>query len=136
MSDENAIAAQREAWMDAFFAEDIPRMSHFVTEDTLVMPPNQPQRVGLEAAQEFWQEGFAAAETVMETHSHDVRVAGDLAIDRFNWKQRITLRETEDTVEDEGICIWIWRRGEDGTWRVAGAIWNSDLAQPGVWSGG
>ncbi|HVS12849.1 MAG TPA: hypothetical protein VMV46_02915 [Thermoanaerobaculia bacterium] len=44
MSDADAIATQREAWLAAFHAEDIPRMSQFVTDDTLTMPPNRPQR--------------------------------------------------------------------------------------------
>lgn len=70
----------------------------------------------------------------METHSHDLTVAGDVAIDRFNWKQRMTVHGDDETLEDEGVCIWIWRRGEDGSWRVQGAIWNSDLAEPGIWS--
>ncbi|HVS12848.1 MAG TPA: DUF4440 domain-containing protein [Thermoanaerobaculia bacterium] len=88
----------------------------------------------MKAAQDFWREGFAAAKTEMETHSHDLTVAGDVAIDRFNWKQRMTVHGDDETLEDEGVCIWIWRRGEDGSWRVQGAIWNSDLAEPGIWS--
>ncbi len=71
----------------------------------------------------------------MDMDSHDMTVLGDTAIHRFNWVQRITLRSEGQTLEDKGKCIWIWRRGEDGAWRVASAIWNSDLAEPGIWAG-
>jgi len=70
------------------------------------------------------------------THAHDVSVAGDVAIDRFNWDMRITPHGENETLEDTGGCVWIWRRDGDGAWRVATAIWNSDLTEPGIWSGG
>ena len=135
MGDAETIASRREAWLAAFVAEDIPTMSQFLTEDHLTMAPNQPQRVGVEAAKEFWQEGFSAAKTAMTIHSQDLTVAGDVAIDRFNWEMRITPHGEGETLEDKGGCLWIWRRGDDGTWRMATAIWNSDLAEPGAWSG-
>jgi ketosteroid isomerase-like protein len=134
MSDEAAIAAQRRAWLSAFHAEDIPAMSRFVTEDHFVMPPNQPQRAGLKAAQEFWQAGFSAAKSEMEIHPDDLTIAGDVAIDRFNWKQRMQLKDGDKSLEDDGVCVWIWRRGQDGSWRIQSAIWNSDRAEPGIWS--
>jgi ketosteroid isomerase-like protein len=31
--------------------------------------------------------------------------------------------------------VWIWRRESDGAWMVASAVWNSDLATAGLWSG-
>jgi ketosteroid isomerase-like protein len=134
MDDAAAIASQRDAWLAAFHGEDIAKMSQCVTEDHLVMPPNQPQRVGLNAAQEFWKAGFSAGKTAMAIHPHDLTIAGDVAVDRFSWKQRIELHDRDRTLADEGVCVWIWRRGEDGSWRIQSAIWNSDLAEPGMWS--
>jgi len=136
MSEADAITDRREAFLAAFHAEDIPAMSEFVTDDTCVMPPNRPRLIGLEALQEFWREGFSAARTVMATRDQELTVAGDLAVDRFDWDQRMTLRGVDQTLVDSGSCIWIWRREGDGVWRTSASIWNSDLAEPGIWAGG
>jgi len=136
MSDAETIAARRSAWCDAFNAEDIPAMSDFVTHDHLAMPPNQPQRHGLDAAHEFWREGYAMAKSAIDVRPQTLDVAGDLAIDRFDFDMTSTPRDGGSGVKDTGKCMWVWRRESDGEWRVWTAIWNSDLAQPGPWSGG
>ena len=136
MSVPDKITSQREAFMTAFHAEDIPSMSGLVTNDHLIMAPNRPDIIGLEAVQEFWRSGISMAKTSMEVDSQDVIIAGDVAIDRFKWTQNIKLYDSGNIIEDKGKCIWIWRCGEDGTWRIDSAIWNSDLPNPGTWSGG
>ena len=136
MSDADTIRTRREEWLAAFAAEDIPAMSDFVTEDHHAIPPNQAQRMGRDAAHEFWRQGFAAAKTVFSTRDHNLAVVGDLAIDRFSWDMQISPHDETSTLEDSGGCVWIWRRDSDGAWRVQTAIWNSDRAQPGLWSGG
>jgi len=136
MNDADTITARRRAWLAAFHAEDIPAMSEFVTEDTCAMPPNRPRLIGLEASQAFWREGFSAAKTIMTTRDQELTIAGDLAVDRFDWDQRITLHGADQTLVDSGACVWIWRRERDDVWRISDAIWNSDLDEPGLWSGG
>ena len=136
MSDADEIAARRKAFLVDFAAENIPRMTELITEDHVALPPNQPRRTGREAAQEFWKEGFAAAETDFATSAHDVTVVGDLAIDTFDWQMRMTPREGGQALQDRGKCVWIWRRDPDSAWRLATSIWNSDLEQPGIWAGG
>jgi len=61
--------------------------------------------VGLKAAQESWKAGSSAGTTAMEIHPHDPTVAGDVAIDRFNWKQRIELHDRDKTLADEGLRV-------------------------------
>ena len=136
MSDQEKITTQRAAFVDAFHAEDIAAMSQFVTDNHLIMAPNQPERVGLDAAIEFWQFGFSMAKTHMEFDVQELIVAGDVAIDRFNWTQHIKLNDSGDSIDDEGNCIWIWRRSNDGDWKLESAIWNSNLPNAGTWAGG
>ena len=136
MSNTETITTQREAFVSAFHLEDISEMSKFVTNDHLIMAPNRSEMKGLEAAQEFWKLGFSIAKTNMEMETQDVTIAGNIAIDRFNWTQHIKLHDSGDIIEDKGKCIWIWRCGNDGSWRMESAIWNSDLPNPGTWSGG
>lgn len=136
MSNAEIITAQREAFVKAFHSEDISAMSKLVTKDHLIMAPNRPEMKGLEAAQEFWRSGFSIAKTSMEMETQDVAIVDNVAIDRFHWTQHIKLHDSGDIIEDKGKCIWIWRCGNDGSWRMESAIWNSDLPNAGTWSGG
>ncbi len=135
MADSDVIAARRNAFTDAFASPDIDTLSDFVTADHVGMPPNRPPLIGLEATQEFWREGFAQATSVLKTTPLSLDVAGDIAIDRFSWTMDVTPHSGGPTAHDHGQCVWIWRRESDGEWRVAQAIWNSDLAAPGMWAG-
>jgi ketosteroid isomerase-like protein len=109
-------------------------LQEFVTDDTCAMPPNRPPLVGVDASQEFWRRGFSAARTVMETRDRELTISGDLAVDRFNWDQRMTLRGANQTLVDSGSCVWIWRRDGAGVWRISDSISNSDREEPGIWA--
>jgi ketosteroid isomerase-like protein len=136
MTDQEKITSARAAFVAAFHSQDIPAMTGFVTENHLIMAPNQQERVGLEAAKEFWETGFSMAITNMEFDPKELVIAGDVAIDRFNWTQHIEMHDSGDTIDDKGNCVWIWRRSKDGGWKLESAIWNSILPQAGTWSGG
>ena len=136
MNEAEKIAARRDAWLEAFTEADIARLTELVTSDHLAMPPNQSQRVGTQAAQDFWREGFSAGKTDFKIRPQHLTVAGDLAVDRFGWDMVIEPHGGGQPIQDRGKCLWIWRREADGAWRIGTAIWNSDLDHPGVWSTG
>ena len=135
MADSDAIAARRTAFLDAFNDTDIEMMSALLTDDHVGMPPNHPPLVGLHASQDFWRQDFAQAASVFKATPLSLDVAGDTAIDRFSWTMDVTPHSGGPTAHDQGPCVWIWRRESDGEWRLAQAIWNSDLKAPGMWAG-
>lgn len=136
MSDRDAVIARHDGFVAAFGTEDVGRMAEFLTEDHIGMPPGRPQQVGRAAAKEFWREGFAAARSEFTTTSRDLTIVGDTAIDRFSFDMNIAPRDGGAAIHDTGKCVWVWRRDPDGAWRVALAIWNTDMPQPALWSGG
>ena len=131
---DSQVNAARDAFIAAFNRQDVAAMSELVTDDTVAHPPNQPERVGLEASQAFWREGFAAGNSVLATTPKQLELAGDMALDQFAWTMDTTPPEGGDTVRDEGAGVWIWRR-EGGAWKLECSIWNSDLTEPGIWAG-
>jgi len=135
MSDLDAIVARHNGFLAAFANEDLPVMAEHLTEDHTGMAPNRPQMSGRTEAQDFWREGFAAAKSGFTTRAQDVTVAGDIAVDHFKWDMTIAPHDGSPSVQDTGKCLWIWRREADGAWRLAMAIWNSDLTEPGLWAG-
>src|SRR6185295_15838251 len=56
------------------------------------------------------------------------------AVDQHRWALDSTPKRGGKTVHDEGKGVWIWRRQADGSWKIARAIWNSDLSHAGFLS--
>lgn len=135
MSDRDTISRLRSEFVKAFNEENIEALSALVPDDHVGMPPNRPAIKGKDATQRFWREGFALASSRVAILPEELVVAGDVAIDQFHWTMDSTPRPAGATVHDEGKCLWIWRRQPSGEWKVARAIWNSDLATAGLWSG-
>jgi ketosteroid isomerase-like protein len=135
MSDANAIFDRRKQHIDGFNRQDQDAMASTASDDIVIMAPNTPTVIGLDAARAWWSSGFEAAEARFDFEPLELDIEGDLAIDRFHWIMTTTPRSDGETTRDDGDCIWIWRQGIDGSWRVTHAIWNSHHQSPGVWSG-
>ncbi len=134
MGDRETIEKRRNDFVAAFNREDIPALSDLLSDDHIQMPPNRPAIRGKQGTSTFWGEGFRAAKSRVSAFTEDFEIAGDLATDRFRWSMETTPKGGGSTAHDEGKCVWIWRR-KDGQWKLAQAIWSSDLPQSGLWSG-
>ena len=136
MSDNDQILARHRAFIAAFAKQDVASMREVLTDDHVGMAPGRPQMNGKDEAEAFWREGFQVAKSAFTSHDEDVTVIGDWAIDRFKFVMSIEPLDGGPQVRDEGKCVWVWRKDRDGTWRLSSAIWNSDLPEPALWSGG
>lgn len=135
MKDGDAIAALREKHIEGFNRQDPEAMASTSAEDVVIMAPNQPAVVGLDAARAWWRSGFALADARLGYESQELMIEGALAVDRFHWTMKTTPKTGGDTIRDDGDCIWIWRRSGNGSWRLSHAIWNSNGQSPSIWSG-
>ena len=136
MTAHEEIVSRHRGFLASFATEDYPTMRDFLTEDHVGMPPGRPRTAGRDEAEAFWREGFAIAKSSFSSHDQEVTVTGDWAVDQFGFVMTIVPHDGSPSVRDEGKCVWVWRREDDGAWRVASAIWNSDLSEPALWSGG
>jgi uncharacterized protein (TIGR02246 family) len=135
MSDRDTISRLRTEWVNAFNNENIEAAAALLTEDSIGMAPNRPAIRGKDAIRQFWRDGFAVATSRLTVVPEELEIGGDVAIDQFHWTVDSTPRAGGSPAHDEGKCIWVWRRQRDGSWRMSRAIWNSDLATAGLWSG-
>lgn len=134
VNDREVIEQRRAEFIAAFNREDVATMEQYASSDTINMGPNRPAIRGLEAQRALWSEGFVAAKSLFFIFPEELEIMGDLAIDRHRWVLDSMPRRGGRPVHDEGKGIWIWRRQADGSWRVARAIWNSDLSHAGFLS--
>jgi uncharacterized protein (TIGR02246 family) len=103
-----------------------------LTDDAVMLPPGGP-RVDGKAAIRAWLREFMAAATVQSleyTEAH-VTVAGDWAIEQYAGRLGLVPAGGEAMSETlKGIHVY--RKGADGSWRIAMDVWNMDTAPPGM----
>ena len=130
-ADRAAIEAVREAEGAAFSAENIDAVMDVVTDDIVMMGPNEPLVSGREAVRE-WANGFTAmfSITFNSYETDEIEVAGDLAYERYTAHWTITPKDGSDAVDEILKGIHIFRRQADGSWKIARDIWNSDEPVP------
>ena len=59
----------------------------------------------------------------------EIQGQGDMAYDRGTYSMAVTPAGAAP-IEDHGKYLTIWRKQADGSWKVARAIFNSDLPLP------
>lgn len=117
-----ALTLRSDLWEDALNAGDIDRLLELYTENARVLPPNAELRSGREAVREEFG-AMIAAGLGGELTSIEARQAADIGYNVGLY----SLAGDDGEAVDRGKFIEIWRRGDDGQWRIANDIWNSDM---------
>jgi len=126
-----SIDKNHQAWLDAMKANDAEALGRLVTEDAVLMPPNQPPIVG-RAAVIDWFAGVVkeARTTGIGILEREVIVAGDWGIERGSFAWTVAPTAGGSPIEDRGNFLAIHQRQIDGTWKVTRNIWNSTIPAP------
>ena len=124
-----AIVAVADQYVKATLAGDAQAVAALYTDDAVEMPPNEPAAKGRAAIQQLYERNFKAAKISDFTLTHvESRSSGDTGYDIGTYVQSIT--PTGGTaMKDTGKYTVILKR-IGGSWKVAYAIYNSDLPPP------
>ena len=126
-ADRQAIAQLRQQEIALFSAGDIENVLAVFTDDLVLMPPNEPARIGREAARSWLQNMYQQFKIEgTYTSSSDLTVTGDWAFERMAFTLKLTPTGGGAAVEDVGKGFHVYRRQGDGSWKIAQDIWNSD----------
>jgi uncharacterized protein (TIGR02246 family) len=127
-SEAEDIAAIRDTRLNRFAASfmgaDPDGFLASVTEDMVIMPPDEPAVSGHDAIR-AWLEGFFAAyETDLEYTDSDVSLFGDVAFEAYAFRWTLTPLDGGEPIRQAGKGVYVFRRQADGSWSVARDIWN------------
>lgn len=119
------VEAAIASWPQHFNAGDATAAAEAVfTETARLLPPDEAMVEGREAIAVYWQ-------AVMDSPAHDLEVTpieidllGDTAIETGRWTITVP---TEDGGEARigGNTLVVWKKGEDGAWRMQQDMWNN-----------
>lgn len=127
-ADDSSDVAEIEAIWDAYetarVAGDADAWLALWDTGGIQMPPGMPAR-GLDVLKVGVPKGFAAAPaSAMQISPAETVIMGDWAFSRGNYTATVT-RQGE-TAETDGKFMTIFRRQDDGSWRIYRDIFNSN----------
>lgn len=127
--DVAAINLALEQFLIALRANDLDGIVESYTTHAVVMPPGHRALEGSDAIRR-WFRGMLDSFTIegFESFPEEVVVAGDWAFRRGTFDWRLRARDSGELLEPSSKFLQIWQRLEDGSWRVARGIWNSNQA--------
>ena len=124
-----AIKAIGPAIDGAALTRDFEALFAHFTEDGMLMPPNLEIIRGREVILKWIKSfGFKPIEHVITLD--DIQGYGDLAYARGTYAEKYTMDGVDEPIEDEGKLLFLLDKEDDGVWRIAIEMWNSDLPLP------
>ena len=124
-ADEAAIRTVRQdRFAASFMAGDPEGFLSVVTEDAVIMPPDEPPVAGHTAIRAWLEAFFAGYVTDLEYTGSAITVAGDWAVEAYAFRWTLTPTDGSEPIRDQGKGVYVFRRQPDGSWKVARDIWN------------
>lgn len=124
---ETALVEREKAFARAVAAKDMDRFLEFWADDGAVFPPGAPIANGKVAIRAEWGALLSDKEASLAWTPARAEVArsGDLG---YTWGTYVLtrMRDGKEDTRRTGKYLTIWRRGADGTWRVAADIGSPD----------
>jgi uncharacterized protein (TIGR02246 family) len=125
-----AIEETNAKWAEAFNQGDAAAVAALYTDNAVLMPPNNEMIQGREGIQQFWNGAMQMGMTDVTLTTVDLEGSGNLAYEIA--KYSLTIQpEGQEVMKDVGKYIVVWKRQEDGTWKIQADIWNTSMPVPG-----
>ena len=125
-----AIRAVADTYVKATLAGDAKAIAALYTEDATEMPPNQPPIKGRAAIQQYYEKALAGAKFASFSLNHlESHAVGDNGYDVGTYRQNVAAAGGAG-IDDTGKYVVILKRS-GGSWKVAYAIYSSNLPLPG-----
>jgi uncharacterized protein (TIGR02246 family) len=124
---ESAVRDQDAQWAKTAGANDLDGTVAYYTDDASLLPPNAPIATGKQAIRAVWTGMLSPDVTVSwEVTKSDAARSGELAY--VTGVYQITAKNAKGKpMEDRGKLVEVWKKQEDGKWKVVTDIFNSDM---------
>jgi ketosteroid isomerase-like protein len=122
---ESEISAVMEAttqYGNAIVAEDFNKIKSLMETDMVLMPSQDQAAIGIEASMATMQ---AFPEIEGRIRPEKIEGSGNLAYVRGNFDLTFIINDSTQ-VPDTGKYIEVWKKQDDGSWKIKVDIWNSD----------
>lgn len=114
------------AWSEASATLD-GHMS-YVMDETMILAPNQPMMSGKNAIRKEMEEMYQLPGFSISWDPSTIEVASSGELGYTIGTYKITMQDTTgNQMTDNGKYLTIWKKQDDGSWKVAADMFSSDL---------
>jgi uncharacterized protein (TIGR02246 family) len=129
-TDDHAMIRARAAlWADSARSRDFATLADLYTEDGALLPPNGEAVRGRAAIRAFF-DGFPRF-TNLSVREIEADGCGDVAWVWGTYTMQVVVPGADGPVRERGKYLEVWRRGDDGVWRIARDMFSSDQPAAG-----
>ena len=124
--DKDPLLDGHAIWMEVSRTGDVGKLGVILSDDVLLMPPNETSLYGKSEVMEWFAEYFRdfRIASIVET-DREIIVAEGIAIEHWTYMVAIDPLDGSTRIRDDGRFLTIWRRQDDGSWKISHNIWNS-----------
>jgi len=124
--EEAEVRAAFMALMDTYNNGDLEGHLDMFADNSIELPPGRPIVSGIDAISARKKSEMGRADATLEPHIDELIVSGDWAFVRISGSGIIKLKDGT-TFIPEDKAIMIWKRNDQGQWKMTHDIWNSSL---------
>ncbi|MER9893804.1 DUF4440 domain-containing protein [Mesorhizobium sp. M0119] len=122
------IEAALTKFMDAFNSGNAAAVGQMYTDDAALLPPDSKRIDGRKRVEEFWQGAIKAGMKNLTLKALEVEGSGNLAYEVGAFTLGVPSKSGDPSTV-AGKYIVVWKKGDDGTWRLHRDIWNLGAAR-------
>jgi uncharacterized protein (TIGR02246 family) len=123
-----AIEQVNARFVEAFKAGDAATIASLYTETAKMLPPDASAIAGRDAIQAEWQSWIDGGFKDLTLEAQEVEASGDLAYEIGAFSLQVP-GENNDMVTASGNYVVVWKRGDEGGWRLQVDTWNDAPAE-------
>ena len=125
-SEEDLAAINKVRGMEAASLNnaDVSGVAEIYSADVEYIPPSEPALQGVEAVEGWLLAMLEQFDGHLEYTSSNVKILGDWAFEQYEATATLTPKDGGEPLVEHARGIHIYRRGEDGAWKITHDVWN------------
>jgi uncharacterized protein (TIGR02246 family) len=119
-----AVRVWFEQYNAAINAGVLDQWTTFVADDAVILPPDEPPIIGMDAIRSRYAAVFNAYSFQFTGRLEEITVAGRLAVVRATIEETVTPTSGGEPTELRGAWLLVLRRQPDGSWKLWRNMWS------------
>lgn len=121
-SDKQDILAQSALFSQAYVANDDDTMMSVYADNAVIAPPQRHFITEQGDLKSYWTTPFARTVTAHKATPEEIIIDNNLA---YDWGYYEGVGQRDGTPQPfDGKYLIVWKRSDDGTWRMVQDMWN------------
>jgi ketosteroid isomerase-like protein len=108
-------------------AADLAGVVEVWSDDGVLMPPHHPSVRGRPEIERYFSELFERTRFTFSFTASSLHISGDTAFERVEYSVSARPALGGAEAQDVGKGLHVYRREQNGLWKLAMDIWNSDV---------